>query len=232
VNLSEGATLSNLTVTRDNSGDSDAWKANINVSLVSFGQHLSADTTLDNCIITQGRNGVYLNNSNGAGNKAIITNNIIEDNRTGINFCGNCSYTIIENNEIINNWTLGIVTYNNDTSISTALDTVRLNYNTITGNWYGQILVKDNGRVAISAANAITGILDISKNTFNESITLSYTGTDSVWTEPSYTEQRPESVGGTTPKPTGAPPTLRIYNQWTEAGTGFSDEDTYPLYTD
>ena len=221
VNLSGGGTLRNLTVTRDNLGDSDAWEANANLSLVSFGQNLTADTTLDNCIITQGRNGVYMNTVNGAGNKAIITNNDIEDNRTGINFCGNCNYAVIENNTITGNWTLGIVAYNTKDS-GTALDTVTLKNNIISGNWYGQILVKDNGIDPMSESNKISGALDISTTTFNETIMISYKGTSSYWAEPAYKDLRPDSVGGSSEPISGTPPTLRIYNQLTDAGTGFS----------
>ncbi len=219
--LGGGATLTSVTVKRDNSGD---WSTNYNNSLISFTQSLTANTTLDNCIITQGRNGVYMNTVNGAGNKAIITNNDIKDNRTGINFCGNCSNAVIENNTITGNWTLGIVTYNTGTTSGSALDTIELNKNTITGNWCGQILVKDNGINPMTEGNKISGALDISTNTFNGTITISYRGADSYWAEPAYKDLRPYSVGGTSEPKAGTPPTLRIYNQWPGAGAGFSGD--------
>lgn len=219
VNLSGGATLRNLTVTRDNSGD---WSANKNVSLVAFRPSLTADTTLENCIITHGRNGVYLNNAaHTNGHKAIIKNNIIDDNRTGINFTNNCSGMEITGNEITDNWTLGIVYYNN--TYGTALNTIKLKNNEIKGNWYGQILLKTPG-VTDAPSNLTTGDLNIADNDFGgtyageiQTVTIA-TAYSPSHEEPGYDAQKPSHITEGTPAGTGerpgwTPPTIRIYKQ-------------------
>lgn len=214
VNLSAGATLRNLTVTRDNSG---AWSTNLNSSLVSFVPNLTADTTLDNCIITQGRNGVYMNNSGTNGFKAIITNNKIFDTRTGINFTGNCNGIKINDNEITGCWTIGIVHYNLGDA-GTDLDTINLKDNKIKDNWLGQILIK-TPQPTDAESNLITGLLDISFNDFGgtyageiQTVTIA-TAYSPSHEEPAYNDQQPVSVGGTATIPTWTPPTIRIYKQ-------------------
>lgn len=100
VSISNGATLKSVTVTRDNS----VWSGNSNMSLVAFGQNLSAETTLDNCIVKHGRNGVYLNNTA----NAVIKNNFIDNNRTGIQMANSVSASV-QNNTITNNHTEGVL---------------------------------------------------------------------------------------------------------------------------
>ncbi len=217
--LNGGATLRNLTVTRDNDGDEAAWAANANVSLVSM-SNLSKTTTLDNCILTKGRNGVYMNNTYKVADDTnniipVISNNIITDTRTGINFCGDCSHAEIINNEITDCWTIGIVTYSNSAH-SSNMDTITLSGNTIKGNWIAQILIKYDTTPPHTAlppsGSEITGIWNISDNIFDSPVTIARQYNQSK-AEPAYNDQRPASVGGSSEKPSWTPPTIRIYNQ-------------------
>jgi hypothetical protein len=230
VNISSGAALKTLTVTRDNSGD---WATNLNGSLVSFGQGLTADTTLENCILTHGRNGVYLNNAGANGYKAVIKDNDIFDTRTGINFTNNCSGTVITGNEITDCWTIGIVYYNN--SVGTALNTLTLKDNIIKDNWVGQILIKTPAPTDAPSV-LTTGNLDISDNDFGGAVTEGLqtvtiaTAYSAIHAEPAYADQRPVSVGGTAVKPTAwIPPAIRIYGQPNAGvtGSGVSLDYTY-----
>jgi hypothetical protein len=101
VHLANGATLRNVTVTRDNTGD---WATNNNKNLVAFGHNLTAVTTLESCIIKEGRNGVLLNNTG----SAVIRDNLIDNNRTGIQMQNQVS-AVVENNTVTNNHTIGVL---------------------------------------------------------------------------------------------------------------------------
>ncbi|MCI7472432.1 MAG: S-layer homology domain-containing protein [Clostridiales bacterium] len=192
ITLSGGATLKNVTVTRDNSG---IWADNKNTTGVSFGQNLTAPTTLENCIITRNRNGVYLNNSGTGAGYAVIKNNQIADNRTGINLTNNVNNTQITDNAIDNNTTLGIVYY--EAGYGTDLDTVTLSGNSILGNWFGAVNLK-------MLSDKTTGSLSVGENTIvadGEKVKVSYASAN----EPSYDAQIPAWGGGEATAPAEKP---------------------------
>jgi hypothetical protein len=239
ITLNGGATLVNLTVKRDNTGD---WTTNYNNSLISL-SNLTASTTVRDCIITQGRNGVYMNNTYKIAADTtniipIIDDNVITDNRTGINFCGDCSHAEIIGNTITDNWTIGIVTYSNSAH-SSDLSTIELTDNTIKGNWIAQILIKYDTAAPNTtlppSGSEITGIWDISDNEFDSPVTIACQYNQSK-AEPGYNDQQPERVGGTVigpedKKPTWTSPTIRIYNQPNvDVDYQGNDKSTLPAY--
>ena len=242
ITLNGGATLENLTVKRDNTGD---WATNYNNSLISL-SNLTANTTVQDCIITQGRNGIYMNNTYKISADTatiipiipIIRDNIITDNRTGINFCGDCSHAEITGNTITDNWTIGIVTYSNS-SHSSDLGTVELTNNTIKGNWIAQILIKYDtsppNTTLPPAGSGITGTWIISDNIFDSPVTIARQY-NQYKAEPAYNDQQPESAEGTVignedKKPTWVAPTIRIYNQPdVDVDYKGSNKTTLPVY--
>ncbi len=179
VSLSNGATLKDVTVTRDNS----IWVGNSNVSLVAFGQGLTAETTLENCIIKHGRNGVYLNNTA----NVVIKDNLIDNNRTGIQMANSAS-AIVENNTITNNHTMGVLLQwlsADNHGIPTFTG------NTIEDNWYSDF--ENRWPTREPQYN-----VDLTDNTFTDS---TYTIADSSG-EPGYDDLQPVELGGDAVRPT------------------------------
>jgi hypothetical protein len=205
--LSGGATLQNVTVTRGGN-TADGWTTNSNTSGVIFGQSLTADTTLQNCIVTHNRNGVYLNNTNQSDFQAVIEGNQIIENRTGINMCNNVSDTVIKDNVIENNTTLGIVYYES-TADGTDLSTITLTGNTLSDNWFGNIQLK-------TLTTKTSNQLSLAGNTFAaETVSISY----GAAAEPGYDVQIPAWAGGTAGAPTAAAPAV-ILNKAAESDNG------------
>lgn len=180
VSISSGATLKRVTVTRDNSG---VWADNVNNSLVAFGQNLSSETTLENCIIKHGRNGVYLNNTA----NAVIKDNLIDNNRTGIQMA-NSACARVENNIITNNHTMGVLLQwlsADNYGIPTFTG------NTIQNNWYSDFENRWPTRDPQYNVN-------LSGNTFTDSTS---TIADSSG-EPGYNDLHPVELGGDAVRPT------------------------------
>lgn len=178
VSISGGATLKSVTVTRDNS----VWSGNSNVSLVSFGQNLTAETTLENCIVKHGRNGVYLNNT---GN-AVIKNNFIDNNRTGIQMANSVSASV-ENNTITNNHTIGVLLqYLSADNFGIPTFTG----NTIKDNWYSDF----ENRWPLRTPQYR---VDVTNNNFTD---LTSTIADNSG-EPGYDALQPVELGGTAVRP-------------------------------
>lgn len=176
VNLTNGATLKGVTVTRDNTG---VWASNVNNSLVAFGQNLSAVTTLEDCIVKFGRNGVYLNNTS----NAVIKANLVDNNRTGIQMANSVS-ALVEGNTITNNHTMGVLlqylSANN-------YDIPTFTNNTIQNNWYSDF--ENRWPTAY--------VVNLSGNTFTDaSIRIA-----SSSGEPGYNDLQPVELGGTAVRP-------------------------------
>lgn len=192
--LGSGSALKNVTVTRAGNNAED-WDTNANNSGVSFTQNLTAPTTLDNCIITHNRNGVYLNNTGTGTGYAVIKDNQIIDNRTGINMCNNVNNSQITGNIVNNNTTLGIVYY--ESGFGTNFDTVTLSDNEILGNWYGAINLK-------TLTVLTTGSLSVGENTIvaaGEQVKVAYEASK----EPGYNAQVPSWGGGSATQPAEKP---------------------------
>lgn len=180
-----GITLEKVTITRDGNNVTD-WAANDNGSGLSFGQGV-LNCIVQNIKVTENRNGVYINNSQGN----IIKNCLITNNRTGVQLVNNVSNTLIENNDITNNWTLGFVIYYNSVLSPTVNCVVK--DNNITGNWYSGIdckTVSPNTTVSYNFANNWWG-------TSNLNVVTTPAG------EPPYANQIPVQFGGTAVSPGG-----------------------------
>ena len=175
--LSSGSTLRNVTVTRDNTG---GWAENKNCQLVRFGQNLSQITTLENCIVKQGRNGVYLNNTA----NAIIKANLIENNRTGIQMANFVSATV-EDNTITNNHAIGVLLQclsADNYGVSTFAN------NIIQDNWYSDF---ENRWMT-------EYVVDLSQNTLTDSTAKIADNSG----EPGYADLCPVELGGDAVRPT------------------------------
>lgn len=147
-----------FTITRDGNNTLDWFDANgaLNNQGVAFGSG-GGSNTLQNSKITGNRNGVYIEGTT----NTVIKNNIIDFNRTGIHMVDDVSGTVIENNFITNNWTMGVLFRGGEGAVNappahTNLTTaVTIHNNDISGNWYSQIEAR-------SKFNTVT--LDVENN--------------------------------------------------------------------
>ncbi len=177
VQLSNGATLRNVTVTRDNSG---VWESNNNNNLVSFGHNLSSETTLENCIIKEGRNGVQLNNTS----NAVIKGNLIDNNRTGIQM-QNQVKALVENNVITNNHTIGVLLQHLSSDMEQGTP-IFIN-NIIKDNWYSDFENRWGTEY----------VVNLDGNTFTDT---TYMIADNSG-EPGYADLHPVELGGNATRP-------------------------------
>jgi parallel beta-helix repeat protein len=174
--LGNGATLKNVTVTRDNSGD---WATNKNNQLINFYNSNDKTTTLEECIITGGRNGVYVNNKT----DIVIKDNLIDNNRTGIQMANRNDATV-ENNIITNNHTMGVLLLEFE-SVGTGIPI--FTGNEIRDNWYSDF----ENRWAAEY------VVDLTNNTFTDG---TYKVADTSG-EPGYGDLRPVELGGLATRP-------------------------------
>ena len=178
VHLANGATLKNLTVTRDNEGD---WATNKNMNLVAFGHNLSAVTTVEDCIIKYGRNGVLLNDTA----NAVIRGNLIDNNRTGIQMQNQVN-AVVKGNTITNNHTIGVLLQ--DLNGGSAHGVPTFTGNTIQDNWYSDFENRWNSEY----------VVDLNGNTFTDSTYKIATSSG----EPGYDKLHPVELGGNATRPT------------------------------
>jgi parallel beta-helix repeat protein len=194
-----------FTITRDGNNPTD-WGTNVKTQGVTFNQGTTG-STLQNSRVTGNRNGVYLNNTQGQA----VRNNIISDNRTGMQLANNVTGLVVSENEITDNWTMGIL-FNFNTGFNTS--SVQIQNNNISGNWYGEVQ---------NRWDADNGIMDLSGNWFGSRVITTSTVNS---TEPGYDIQIPAEFGGTAAPP--ADPVAMIggvqsanvdYSPWLNAGT-------------
>lgn len=178
-----GVTIDGFTITRTGNTVAD-WVANpqnqgINVSA-------STGTTIQNSKITGNRNGIYVGQSS---HNTTIRRNIIDFNRTGVHIVDN-NASLVEENSITNNWTMGIL-YRTEGGPAASVHTVR--NNNISGNWYSEIENRDTPGTAVFNASG------------NYLGTTNPTRVTTTSGEPGYTSQIPVAYGGTSVPPASHP---------------------------
>src|SRR5205085_4838288 len=124
---------------------------------------------------------------------------------------------VVEENEITNNWTVGVLF--NTLAPEFPTSSIAIHNNNISGNWYGQIVRRWNELAT----------LDMSGNWLGTNNPVKVTGNSS---EPGYAAQIPTSLGGTaTPPATPAADIYEVntphrvdYSPWLDSGTDISPE--------
>jgi hypothetical protein len=182
-----GSSVEGFTITREGNNTRD-WNDSLNVAgiMILDAQHVSikSNTFRDNQV------GLELNNSSADS----IENNIIEFNRTGILLRNTCYYNLIERNDIIGNYSVGVQW---ESGNPTATDGTYIRNNRIEGNWYAQV---DN-RTAEGGQKYIPG------NWYGTSTPT--TDTAFLVPEPTYENQIPSRYGGRAEPPTSGAVTIR-----------------------
>ncbi len=97
--------LSGFTVTRDGNNTTDWNNAGLNTAGIAIQALATTGSLIHDNLFIGNRTGIDINNSNGH----TIRNNRITDNRTGLIFRNQTDNLLVEENEITNNWTVGIV---------------------------------------------------------------------------------------------------------------------------
>lgn len=175
-----GVVVEGFTITRDGNNAAD-WN-NANGTLNNQGVSMDANnTTVRNLVITGNRNGLYINNRQ----NVLVENSDITNNRTGVHTANNITGTIIRNNNITNNWTMGFLYIDpsdpvNGVGATTSLDVVK---NNITGNWYSQIEFRTNNVNVLNFGANYLGSGPIAVSTDPSG-------------EPGYAAQIPTAFGG------------------------------------
>lgn len=197
--------IRNLKITRVGNNPTDWYNPNLNSAGVAVqGQSITGLNLHDN-LITGNRSGIDINNSNGH----TIRNNVITDNRTGLIFRNQTDNMTVVENEITNNWTVGVIFLDAGcpstcgVPVQSALNSTFFN-NNISGNWYGQIV--DRQATGGNPAPGTTNLKNFSGNWLG-STTPVVTVLDSA--EPGYGSSGlgniPVAYGGTATAPGGQP---------------------------
>ncbi len=193
------ATIAGFTITRLGNNTTDWNNPGLNSTGIAV-QGLSITGTLvrDN-IITGNRTGIDINNSNGH----TVRNNVIDFNRTGLIYRNQTDNQTVVENFITNNWTVGILFLDasggTNSPVQTALGSTFRN-NSISGNWYGQIVERQTG--GSLPLPGTTNLKDFRGNWYGSATPVVTTANSA---EPGYAGQIPIAYGGGASAPGGQP---------------------------
>lgn len=189
--------IEGITITRD--GNTVAtWNNPLNSAGIAI--QTVGNAEIRNCRFFGNRTAIDINNSNGNN----IHHNIISDNRSGLLFRNTTNQTIVTNNFITDNWTVGILFLDasggTNSPVQSAANSVFSN-NHISGNWYGQVVDRQSGG-AVPAPG--TNLKQFTCNWYGSLTPVLSTGNSA---EPGYAIQIPVAYGGTAVAP-GAQPDI------------------------
>lgn len=193
--------VAGFTITREGNNPGQWNDPGLNLGGITIqGQAFTAALIHDN-LITGNRTGIDINNSNGH----TIRNNVISDNRTGLLFRNQTDNLQVSENAITNNFTVGILFLDgsggSNSPVQSAIGSVFTN-NNLSGNWYGQIVDRQTGG---SLPAPGTNLKDFSGNWFGTA-TPAFSTANSA--EPGYAAQIPVAFGGGAVAPGGQPDIL------------------------
>jgi parallel beta-helix repeat protein len=161
-------------------------------------QGQSASAIIRNNIITGNRTGIDINNSNGN----ILETNVIDFNRTGLIFRNQTDNTVMTGNFITDNWTAGVLFLdgsNGSNSPQQSALNSNFNENFIVGNWYGDIVDRQSGgSLPVPGSN----LKNFECNWYGVNLPVVSTANSS---EPGYGALIPVLYGGSSTNPGGAP---------------------------
>jgi parallel beta-helix repeat protein len=172
------------------------WNDPLNTAGVSV--NASGRAEIRNNTFTGNRTAIDINNSTGN----VVRNNVIDDNRTGLILWNTTDNTVVTENQITNNWALGVLLI--DGSGGTNVPPQRstgstFTNNNISGNWYGGIVDRHAGG---SLPAPGTNLKNFSGYWFGTTSPVVSTGDSG---EPGYAALIPVEFGGIEVPPAGAP---------------------------
>ncbi|MBL7782537.1 MAG: right-handed parallel beta-helix repeat-containing protein [Saprospiraceae bacterium] len=195
-----GVVVDGFKITREGNNTTDWNNAGLNlVGLAVQGQ--SNDAEVRNCHFEGNRTGIDINNSN----DNFIHNNLIDNNRTGMLFRNQTDNTVVTNNFITNNWTVGVLFIDASGGTNSPVQTAAnssFNNNDIHNNWYGQIVDRQSGG-SLPAPGA--NLKNFECNWYGTTAPAVSTANSA---EPGYAAQIPVAYGGSAVAPGGQPDIL------------------------
>lgn len=207
--------IKNFKITREGNSAATWNDPNLNSAGVSIiGTALTGMNVHDNLIV-QNRTGIDINNSSGH----TVRNNVITDNRTGLIFRNQTDNLTVVENEITNNWTVGVLFLDasggSNSPVQTALNG-NFSNNNFSGNWYGQIVDRQSGGSLPTPGT--TNLKNFSANWFGTNAPVVTTANSA---EPGYSALIPTTVPGGSATPPGGQPDI--------AGPASANFDFTPL---
>jgi hypothetical protein len=191
--------ISGFKITRAGNNVTDWNNPNLNTAGLSIqGTGVSGLNLHDN-LITGNRSGIDINNSNGHN----LHNNVITDNRTGLIFRNQTDNITFVENEVSNNWTVGVLFLDGSGGTNSPVQSAaNCNFfdNNMSGNWYGQIVDRQSG-----GSIPVPGTTNLKNFGGNWYGTTSPVATTANSAEPGYAAQIPVEFGGTATSPGGQP---------------------------
>src|SRR6185436_17534904 len=137
-------TLAGMTITRAGNNTTDWNNPGLNTAGIAIqGTSITGALIRDN-VLTGNRTGIDINNSNGH----TVRNNTIDNNRTGMILRNQTDNLTVVENFITNNWTVGIVFLDASSGTNSPVQTAHhsnFNNNDLSANWYGQIVDRQSG---------------------------------------------------------------------------------------
>jgi hypothetical protein len=191
--------INGFTITRQGNTVAEWNDSTLNGAGVAIqGLSVSGAVIHDN-VITGNRTGIDINNSGGH----TIRNNVIDFNRTGLIFRNQTDNLTVVENFITNNWTAGVLFLDasggTNSPVQSAANSVFSN-NNISSNWYGQVVDRQTG--GSLPAPGTTNLKDFRFNWWGTTTPVVTTANSA---EPGYAEQIPTAYGGTATAPGGKP---------------------------
>jgi parallel beta-helix repeat protein len=194
-------TIAGFTITRLGNTVAE-WNLALNSTGIAIQGVSNTNMNVHDNIITHNRTGIDINNSSGN----TITSNMITDNRTGMIFRNQTDNMTVTNNEITNNWTMGILFLDASSGTNSPVQTAlysTFSHNNLSGNWYGQVVERQTG--GSLPLPGTTNLKNFVTNWWGATPPVVSTA-DS--TEPGYSSQIPVEFGGTAVAPGDQPDIL------------------------
>ena len=197
--FSNNVTIAGFTITRDGNTVAQWNDPGLNSAGIAI-QGLSVTGALirDN-ILTGNRTGLDINNSGGH----TVRNNTIDFNRTGFIFRNQTDNMTVTENFVRDNWTVGVLFLDASGGTNSPLQQALhsgFNNNDISANWYGQVVDRQSG--GSLPAPGTTNLKNFRNNWLG---TTSPVVTTANSTEPGYAAQIPVAYGGSATAPGGQP---------------------------
>ncbi|MCZ2126502.1 MAG: right-handed parallel beta-helix repeat-containing protein [Anaerolineales bacterium] len=193
--------LQGFTITRVGNNIGDWNNAGLNSAGISI-QGAYTNAVIQNNLIVGNRTGIDINNSSGH----TIQNNQINDNRTGLLFRNKTDNMTVLDNEIKGNWTVGILFLDASSGTNSPEQSAHnstFSGNDLSGNWYGQVVERQTG--GSLPAPATTNTKNFVGNWWGTTAPVVSTADSG---EPGYAALIPVAYGGSATPPGGKPDIL------------------------